>query len=154
MCESSHNANRTELEASRRRAARLLKRVMMHFRSEMDEKLQPFGVTKAQIQLLWAIRNAPGSSGAHLSRLCEVTPQTMQGLIQKTEESGWIVRGKDRVNERIVTASLTPAGERLLVTAESVVKTIEAQLWDGIPAQALEALSGVLEKCLENISDD
>ena len=152
MCESSEPSNRTELEASRRRAARLMKRLMLHFRSQMDEKLQPFGVTKAQMQLLWAIRNAPASSGAHLSRLCDVTPQTMQGLIQKTEESGWIVRGKDSVNDRIVIASLTPAGEQLLVTAEGVVKSIEAQLWNGIPAHALDALNGVLERCLENIS--
>ena len=102
--------------------------------------------------MLWAIRNAPGSSGAHLARACDVTPQTVQALIQKTEESGWIVRGKDSVNDRIITASLTPAGEELLVTAERVVKGIEARLWCGVSPHAIETLSGVLEQCLANVT--
>ncbi|WP_263383420.1 MarR family winged helix-turn-helix transcriptional regulator [Granulicella arctica] len=149
MCELTE---KTELEASRRQIARLMKRLMLHFRTEIDEQLRPFGATKAQIQLLWAIRSAPGSSGAHLARACEVTPQTMQALIQKTEESGWIVRGKDSVNDRIVTASLTAAGEELLVTADRVIKGIEAQLWQGVSPEAIETLSSVLEQCLANVT--
>ena len=101
---------KTAVEESRRRVAKLMKRLMLHLRAQMDEELQPFGVTKAQIQLLVAIRDAPGSSGAHLSRLCDVTPQTMQALIQKAEDSGWIIRGKDRVNDRIVTALIDGSG--------------------------------------------
>jgi DNA-binding MarR family transcriptional regulator len=151
MCDSPE---KTELEESRRRVARQMKRLMMHFRTQIDEELRPYGVTKAQIALLWAIRNAPGSSGAHLSRLCEVTPQTAQALIQRAEESGWIVRGKDSVNDRIVTASLTAAGEEVLVTADRVVRSIEAKLWDGVPASAIEGLSVVLEQCLQNIALD
>ena len=130
----------------------MMKRLMLHFRSQVDEELQPFGVTKAQIQLLAAIRDAPLSSGAHLSRLCDVTPQTVQTLIQKTEESGWIVRGKDSVNDRIVTASLTTAGEELLRTADTVVKGIEARLWSGVSASEIEGLHRLLEKCLSNIA--
>ena len=149
MCESLPNA---ELQESRRRAAKLMKRLILHVRAEMDEKLQPYGVTKAQIQLLVAIRDAPGSSGAHLSRLCDVTPQTVQALIQKTEESGWIVRGKDRANDRIVTASLTAAGKELLTTADQVVKSIEARLWYGVSIDVINSLSGMLETCLENMA--
>jgi DNA-binding MarR family transcriptional regulator len=149
MCELSE---KTALEESRRSAARLMKRLMLHFRTLMDEELQPLGVTKAQVQLLWAIRNAPGSSGAHLSRLCDVTPQTMQVLIQKTEESGWIVRGKDSVNDRIVTASLTAAGEELLLMAERVIRSIEARLWSGVSSESIATLRGVLEQCLANVT--
>ena len=143
---------KTELEESRREAARLMKRILLHFRGQMDEELRPYGVTKAQIQLLHAIREAPGSSGAHLSRICDVTPQTVQALIQRTEEGGWIVRGKDNVNERIITASLTPAGEELLLTADRIVKSIEARLWEGVAAEEIKALSSVLVKCLNNIA--
>ena len=145
---------KTAVEESRRRLAKLMKRLMLHLRAQMDEELQPFGVTKAQIQVLVAIRDAPASSGAHLSRLCDVTPQTMQALIQKAEESGWIVRGKDRVNDRIVTASLTAAGEDVLVTADRVVKSIEARLWRGVSVQDIDTMSGTLEKCLANIASD
>jgi DNA-binding MarR family transcriptional regulator len=147
-------SDKKELEASRRQAARLMKRIMIHFRAAMDEELRPYGLTKAQIQLLWAIRNAPGSSGAQLARMCEVTPQTAQALIRRAEEGGWIVRGKDKVNDRIVTASLTPAGEEVLRTADQVVKGIEAKLWQGVPAPAIEGMIAVLEQCLGNISSE
>ncbi len=140
-----------KIRESRRHAAMLMKRILLQVRTAMDEELRPYGVTKAQIQLLWAIRNAPGSSGAQLSRLCDVTPQTAQELIQRAEEGGWIVRGKDSVNDRIVTASLTPAGEELLLAADGVVKGLEEKLWKGIRAEEIDAMIGVLEKCAENV---
>jgi DNA-binding MarR family transcriptional regulator len=148
------DAGAKELQENWRQAAKLMKRIMMHFRASMDEELRPHGVTKAQIQLLWAIRNAPGSSGAQISRMCEVTPQTAQALIQRAEEGGWIVRGKDSGNDRIVTASLTPEGEKLLLIADGVAKSIEAKLWQGVPAEAIDELIAVMEQCLENIAPE
>src|SRR6185437_1737991 len=98
--------------------------------------------------------NSPGSSGAQLSRECDVTPQTTQALIQRAEEAGWITRGKDRINERIVTATLTSAGEHLLQASDRIVRGIEAKLWNGIGPAAIEELIEVLEQCLENVHGD
>jgi DNA-binding MarR family transcriptional regulator len=143
-----------EMHERQRCAAKLMKSILAHFRASMDEELRPHGATIAQIRLLWAIRSAPGSSGAQLSRQCEITPQTAQALIERVEESGWIVRGKDTVNERIVTASLTPAGEDLLKTADRLAKGFEAKLWQGISEPAVDGLVKVLAQCLRNISDE
>lgn len=141
----------SELHAHQRQAGRLMKRIVTHFQAALDEELRPYGATIAQIRLLWAIRRAPGSSGAHLSRECDVTPQTTQALIQRAEEAGWIVRGKDSANDRIVTATLTSEGEHLLQTAERIIRGIEAKLWKGIGPDAIEGLIEVLEQCLENV---
>ena len=73
-----------------------MKRILVHFRGQMDEKLRPQGVTTAQLQVLHAIRSAPGSSGAQLARDCYVTPQTVQALLKRLEEGGWIVRRRTR----------------------------------------------------------
>jgi DNA-binding MarR family transcriptional regulator len=140
-----------EIHDSQRRLAKLMKRILTHFRAAMDEELKPCGVTSAQIKLLWAIRNAPGSSGAQISRLCDVTPQTAQELIQKAEEGGWIVRGKDSVNERIITAALTPEGDEMLGRADKVVSGIEAKFWKGVPVTAINGMIEVLEQCLRNV---
>lgn len=142
------------VEENQRRITKLMKRILLQFRALMDEKLHPHGVTTAQIRLLGVIRNAPGSSGAQLARLCEVTPQSAQVLIQRAEEAGWIVRGKDDVNDRILTASLTPEGEKLLKIADGILSGIEAKLWQDIPAAKLDAVSRVLERCLQNISGE
>lgn len=140
-----------EIEENRRRATRLIKRLFIEFRTLMDEQLRPYGATTAQIRLLLAIRSDPGSSGAHLARQCDVTPQSAQSLIQKAEESGWIIRGKDSMNERIVTASLTPEGEKLLKVAERFIHNLEAQAWKDVSPRALENLIKVFEQCLQNL---
>jgi len=146
-----HRKSPAELHTNQRRAERLMKRIMTHFQAVLDEELRPYGATIAQVRLLWAIRNSPGSSGAQLSRECDVTPQTTQALIQRAEDSGWIVRGKDRVNDRVVTATLTSAGEHLLQAADRIVRGIEAKLWKGIGPEAIEEMIEVLEQCLENV---
>jgi len=64
------------------------------------------------------------------------------------------VRGKDSVNERIVTATLTSAGENLLQVADRIARGIEAKLWKGIRHESIEALIEVLEQCLENVHPD
>jgi DNA-binding MarR family transcriptional regulator len=141
----------SKIEETRRHATKLVKRIFIQFHSLMDEKLRPYGVTTAQIRLLLAIRSAPGSSGAELARQCEVTPQSAQSLIEKAEESGWITRSKDNMNERIVTASLTPEGEKLLKVAERCIRNIEAKAWRDISPRSLEKLVKVFEQCLENL---
>jgi DNA-binding MarR family transcriptional regulator len=128
-----------------------MKRILMHSRALMDDRLRPHATTTAQIRLLLAIRTAPGSSGAQLARQCEVTPQTAQTLIQRAEQAGWIVRGKDRENERILTASLTPAGEKLLKTADRILRGIETRLWKNIAPREMGRVAAVLESCLRNI---
>ena len=140
-----------EIEETRRQATKLVKRIFVQFHVLMDEELRPCGATTAQIRLLLAIRSAPGSSGAQLARECEVTPQSAQALIEKAEESGWITRGKDSANKRIVTASLTPEGEKLLKVAERFIRNIEARAWRNVSPRTLKNLVKALDQCFENL---
>jgi len=138
-------------QAETRRAARLMKRILIHFRSQMDEALRPQRVTTAQLQVLYAIRSEPGASGAQLARSCYVTPQSAQSLLKGLEEGGWIVRVKDKVNDRILVAQLTPSGEELIETAEKAARVIEKKVWKDVSDDAVGTLNAVLEQCLENL---
>jgi DNA-binding MarR family transcriptional regulator len=151
MIRSGNVKNR---QAETRRAAQMMKRIMIHFRSRMDEELRPQGVTTAQLQVLKAIREERGGSGAQLARVCHVTPQSAQALLKGLEDGGWITRTKDKVNDRILIAQLTPSGEELLDSAERLARVIEKKLWDGVPDAAVQALSKTLMRCLENLDED
>jgi DNA-binding MarR family transcriptional regulator len=140
--------------AEKRLAAQLMKRFLLVFRALLDEELKLQGVTAAQAHVLKALKNSPGSSGAQLARVCHMTPQSMQALIQKSEKDGWIERHKDKGNERVLAASLTEAGEELLRTAEVAVKKIEKRLWDGVTDGEIERLTELLERCLGNIAEE
>jgi DNA-binding MarR family transcriptional regulator len=137
-----------------RLAAQLMKRILIHFRGQLDEALRPQRVTTAQLQVLYAIRNEPGASGAQLARLCYITPQSAQSLLKNLEEGGWIVRVKDKVNDRILVAQLTPSGEELLETAEKAARVIEKRVWKGVSDEAVERLNAVLEQCLGNLESE
>jgi MarR family transcriptional regulator, organic hydroperoxide resistance regulator len=150
----SLNSNGTKRQADRRRAAQMMKRILVHFRGQMDEALRPQGVTTAQVHILKTIREEPGVSGAQLARLCYVTPQSAQSLLTGLERGGWIVRNKGRENDRILAARLTAEGEELLQSAEKMVKAIEGKLWRGVEEDSIEALNGVLEQCLANLGPE
>jgi DNA-binding MarR family transcriptional regulator len=141
-------------QAETRRAAQMMKRMMIHFRGQMDEQLRPQGVTTAQLHVLKTIRSEPGASGAQLARSCYMTPQSAQTLLKGLEDGGWIRRNKDRVNDRILIAELTPNGEALLETAEKLARVIERKLWHGVSLEAVEALNVVLTQCMENLEGD
>jgi DNA-binding MarR family transcriptional regulator len=128
-----------------------MKRIMIQFRAHLDEQLRPQGLTTAQMQVLFAVRNSPASSGAQIARSCYITPQTTQMLLKHLERSGLIVRGKDPVNDRIVTASITPKGERLAQSVEKKSRSLQQKLWQGVSDRELDRLGGLLEKCLENL---
>jgi len=146
--------NGKDRQAETRRAAQMMKRILIHFRGQMDERLRPQGVTTAQLQMLKVIRDEPGGSGAQLARACYVTPQSAQALLKSLEDGGWITRTKDPVNERILIAQLTPSGMELMETAERVARVIETRLWQGVPDSGVEALNKTLMRCLANLDGD
>ena len=142
-----------ERDRQARQAFQSMKRILLGFRGRVDEQLRPQGVTMAQLQMLFAIRNQPGSSGAHLARTCFITPQTTQALLKHLEDNGLIVRGKDPINDRIVTASLTVTGERLARTVEKESLPIQKELWQGFTANELAQLNDLLTRCLVNLGE-
>ncbi len=128
-----------------------MKRILLQYRALMDERLRPLGVTTAQMQVLFATRTAPGSSGAQLARSCYITPQTTQALLKHLEDGDLIVRGKDPVNDRILTASITPAGEKLAQMVEKQSAVLQDDIWQDIPDRELDNINRLLEQCLANL---
>ena len=134
-------------------ALRQMKRTLLAFRGRLDEDLRPRGATAAELVLLHKISDRPGASGAQISRACYVTPQTAQTLLVRAEGKGWIRRGTDPENHRLVTWSLTAAGQRLLRIGESAARAVEGQLWKNVGAADLVRLNRLLAHCLENMTE-
>ena len=131
----------------------LMKRVSLAFQARMDEELKGHEVTMAQLRLLHEVRERPGGSGAQMARACYVTPQSAQALLGKLVRRGWVMRGKDAENERLVTARLTEEGTRVLGVAEEIVRRLEAEIWRGISIAELQAVAAVLARGLSNLEE-
>jgi DNA-binding MarR family transcriptional regulator len=141
-------------EEQTKQAFQKMKRILLAFRTRVDEELRPQGVTMAQLQVLFAVRAQPRSSGAQLARTCYITPQSAQSLLKHLEDRGLIVRGKDPVNDRIVTMSITVAGEQLAQSVEKSSQPLQCELWKGVTDRELEQLNELLARCLANLGSE
>ena len=134
-----------------RRGGKLMRRVLLGFKSQLDDALRPRNVTTAQLRFLHEVKERPGSSGAQMARACYVTPQSAQAMMARAVARGWVVRGGDPENERVVTARLTPAGERLLAYADGVLAQLEAEVWEETTLAELRQMNNMLERGLANL---
>lgn len=130
-----------------------MRRVLLGFKAKLDDGLRVRNATTAQMRFLREVKERPGSSGAQMARACFVTPQSAQAMMARAVEHGWIVRGKSAENDRVVTARLTSAGERLLAFADELMAELEAEVWDGISVTELRAMNNVLERGLVKLED-
>ena len=132
-----------------------MKAVLQRVRGRLDEQLEPKGLTTAQLQMLHQIALADGESrrvsSAGVARLCGVTPQTMQAQLVRSERAGWVRRGVDPENERLVLWRLTASGRRMLRQAEVVFAGVLEQAWKGVPAAETRVVLRVVEQLLENL---
>ncbi len=138
-------------------ALRQMKALLQRVRGRLDERLEPMGVTTAQLQMLHQIAAADGEqrrvSSAGVARLCGVTPQTMQAQLVRSEKAGWVRRGVDPENERLVLWRLTARGRGLLAEAEVVFAQVIQRAWKGVPAAETRVAMRVVEQLLENLRE-
>ena len=146
---STSTPNRKAAQATR--SVALMRRVLLGFKARLDDDLRKKNATTAQMRFLREVKERPGSSGAQMARACYVTPQSAQAMMARAVEHGWVVRGKNAENDRVVTARLTPEGERLLAYFDGVMKRLEAEVWDAVSATELRAMNDLLERGLAQL---
>lgn len=89
------------------------------------DRARSVGLTPAQHQLLLAIRGHPGDDDPMVSDLAEylqLRHHSTVELIDRVERDGFVARGVDPTDARIIRLSLTPKGEATLsaLTAQHV----------------------------------
>jgi DNA-binding MarR family transcriptional regulator len=130
---------------------KLTRRMTTLFRDRLEEQLQPLGITSAQLKLLAALAKEPGTSGAHISRFCEVTPQTTHALLAAAESRGWVRRSPHPENARTLLATLTPEGRRVFARGKTLALRLQSRMLRTLTAAEVEQLESVLMQLIENL---
>ena len=138
-------------DAELRRSNTLMRRLLLGFKGRLDDELRARNVTTAQLRFLTEVKERPGSTGAQMARACYVTPQSAQAMMVRAVAHGWVERGTNAENHRLVTARLTPEGERLLAYADGVLAQLEVEVWQGVSVADLKTMNGLLERGLSNL---
>ena len=130
---------------------KLTRRMNMLFRERLEEQLRPLGITAAQFQLLAALTKEPGSSGARISRFCQVTPQTTHSLLAAAEERGWVRRSPHPENAHTLLATLTPQGRRLFTRGKTIAIRLQSRMLGSLTSVEVRRLEATLTRLIDNI---
>ncbi len=139
---------RTSIADTRANEARQLsigmKRLITGLRLLLEDALVEEGITLAQLRMLSSLNEQADMSAADLARTCFITPQSMQAIVTKAEGQGWITRTPSQANRRILSATLTSEGRRVLERGMELYAKFADDIWGAATIRELRAVNATL----------
>ncbi|GAB2882712.1 MarR family winged helix-turn-helix transcriptional regulator [Streptomyces mayteni] len=131
-----------------------IKRVEQELVSAKHSVLRPFKVNVPQYNVLLALSQESGLSGAALARRCMVTPQTMSSVLSTLEGRGLVERKPHPVHQHVLESRLTRTGRTLLNRADAAVTEVEQKLTDAFTTGEAELFLAQLDRCLDALGGE
>lgn len=123
--------------------ALLLKDIFRLWRTEINRRLEPLGLSQAQWQpLLMLYRCGKPMTQAELAIGIDVESPTLVRLLDRLGEKGWIERRPCPGDRRAHHVHLTPQAQRLCEQIVGIVDQTRAELLEG-------ASEAELKRCVE-----
>jgi MarR family transcriptional regulator for hemolysin len=122
-------------------------------RTAYDQRLKPFNITRAQWWVLANLsrRNCDGISQIELARLLDVGKVTLGGLIDRLEESGFVIRVPDKQDRRAKRIMRSPEGKALCDRMEVFAHGVSKEIMSGISDEEHRLFINVLTKMKHNL---
>ncbi|MFH1558082.1 MAG: MarR family transcriptional regulator [Pseudomonadota bacterium] len=112
----------------------------------MEEVLKPLGLNPAQYAVLAELNARPDQTNANLAERAFITPQSMQGVLAKLEESRLVERRQDVHHGRRQLARLTPEGRAKAEAANAEVMRVEEVLEAAVHPDAVNDAVDLMER--------
>ncbi|MFD8985323.1 MarR family winged helix-turn-helix transcriptional regulator [Streptomyces sp. NPDC059564] len=126
-----------------------VKRAEQALLAAKNTALKPAGVTVPQYAALLWLAEKPGISAAALSRLCGVTPPTMNTVLKNLQERGFIERTPHEWHRNVLETRLTEEGRTVMEQADTGAVRVERALAAAFSAEERERLIALLGRCAE-----
>jgi len=135
------------------RAGFMLHDVSRLRRTIYDQRLKPLGITRSQ---WWVLSNLSRQEGAglmqiELARLLDVGKVTLGGLIDRLEESGYVLRVPDPLDRRSKRVIPSAKGKALVSKLEDIGRDVNQEIMKGIAANEEQRLVEILSKMKNNL---
>jgi MarR family transcriptional regulator, transcriptional regulator for hemolysin len=122
------------------------------WREELDRRLRPLGLTRAQWQaLLWLSRAGGTLVQRELSDCLEIGAPATVALVDRMERDGLVARGAVPDDRRRNAVILTPKARRLLGTIESAAGKLRREVMSGLTREEVDTLFALLGKAKQRI---
>jgi MarR family transcriptional regulator, transcriptional regulator for hemolysin len=120
-------------------------------RMMFDRALAPLGITRSQWWVLAFISRKDGLPQTQLANELDVGKVAVGALINRLEQSGFVLRQADPVDGRIKRVYVTKQARSFLAKLRKETDKFNAQLNRGIDRKALEATSDALLAMKHNL---
>ena len=145
------NETRQDRDVEQRELSLLMKRLITGYKALLETMIEQEGITLAQIRMLNALNERAEVSAAELARICYITPQSMQAVVKRAEAAGWITRAPSPANRRVLTATLTPTGRRVLLRGLALSAKLERYIWADAKSSELRVMKRSLQTALKRL---
>lgn len=125
----------------------LLQHVSGAFIQQLSVVLRGAGITPEQYHVLRVLRDA-GMNGLACSAVAERSVSgdpDVTRLLDRLETQGWATRARDASDRRVVLASITDDGRRLLTQLEKPVNALHAEQLKSLGPDTLPLLREMLQ---------
>ena len=113
--------------------------------------LRAYGLTMTQYTVLLALSRDEGMSGAQLARACGVTQQSMATVLTGMQAKSLIDRQPSPVHAKVMIATLTGEGRRLLDGAYQEVNALEKAFVDTFTPAEHRQFCDLLDRATETL---
>jgi len=115
------------------------------WRSALDRRLAPLGLSRAQWQvLLHVVRNREPMTQKELARRVGVEAPSLVGLLDRMARNGWIERSPCDHDRRSKTVHLTEHALGLIDQIEEIAGELRRELMSGLSRKELDCCLRVL----------
>ncbi len=131
--------------------SRLLHRVGAIWRTRIDERLRPWGMTQATWRTLWTLRLAEERyNQSNLAARLGIETPTLVRILDRLEKLDLLQREPDPHDRRQKYLAITPAGLALTAEIEGEVLGMREAMLANIDPAELQAGIVLLEKIMAN----
>jgi DNA-binding MarR family transcriptional regulator len=141
---------RPESYAPDQSAAYLMRRILTCMSGEVDEALEPRGLTSAQWFPLFKLYLGQASTVAELARQCQLDAGAMTRLLDRLEDKGLVARVRSSEDRRVVNLELTREGRQAAKEIPGVLCKVQNDFLQGLSVEEWQQLKDLLRRVLDN----
>ena len=135
----------------RREAALRLVETARLLRAVVEQRLKPYGMTRAQFSTLARLDRQDGQSQNEVAEALEVQPIAMVRLVDQLSAEGLVERRNDPADRRVNRLHITEAGRKRVRALDSFKQQMGEELFAGIGSPDVRRLIDAFDALHANL---
>lgn len=124
-------------------------------KARLEARLSQYGITPVQAHvLLYLFRSGGEASQREVTAFLKVKPSTANGVLDRMEEKGLLIRSISQNDARQRRIRLTPQGQDQQALLREDFDRFEALLVEGFTAEEQTLFRGLLRRIMENLEEE